>query len=601
MIQHNGYYNGYYNSYYNGYYFKRAIPALIVTAVVFILPVGAVFIRSLSDKEELLRTITDSYTWRLLGFSAMQAAVSAVFSITLALPFAAFLSRYNFRGRRAILTMCDVAFAIPTILCILGFVIYYGNNGLVNRLLKALSGGKFSVKVLYSFKAIIFAHVYLNLPIALSLITNSVVSMPSTEENAARLLGASELKTFVKITLPKVFGTIVSAFTLIFLFCFPSFLIIMTLGGNPRYYNLEAEIYKRTYTDVNPSASAALAMFSFLVMSILLIVTGYGKEEKRIFKAKRDLKPVSGKSRVIAVILCTLLTLFMAPPLLSILYRSFFTTNGSFTLKAWATIATKSKTGVATSLNAILNSLLVATLASFTATRLASSIALGTVRLKLRFLALLTSLPMAIGPVSLGLGFYFLSAKLPIRNLLTSYLFVTLAHTIIVLPFAVRTLLPGARTIPQKLSIAAKTLGCSDSQAFKKIESPLLAPYSRRSFAFCFALSLGEVNATLALGEGRVTTIPVLIYKLINQYNYQAASALAVILIIIALVVFSLGERSTNERNSSIQDSSKQDSSKQNFEENNFAQRDLRAEDSCTQNMTLETTATKKGDNLAQD
>ena len=79
-------------------------------------------------------------------------------------------------------------------------------------------------------------------------------------------------------------------------------------------------------------------------------------------------------------------------------------------------------------------------------------------------------------------------------------------------------------------------------EAYKKIEYPLLKPYRRRAFAFSFALSLGEVNATLALGEGRVTTIPVLIYKLINQYNYQGASALAVILMAVAVAVFAIGE-----------------------------------------------------------
>ncbi len=526
----------------DGYYFKKAIPALVATAVVFIMPVGAVFIRSLTDMSELTRTFTDPYTWRLLLFTVMQAALSAVVSILLALPFAAFLSRYTFRGRRAILTMCDAAFALPAILCVLGFVIYYGNNGIVNRLLSLLSGGRLSVKVLYSFKAIILAHVYLNLPIALSLITNSLTAMPTTEENASRLLGASEAKTFFKVTLPKVWGTILAAFTLIFLFCFPSFLIVMTLGGNPRYYTIEAEIYKRTYTDANPSASAALAIVSFLIMAILLIVTGYGKEEKRVSRTRRVLLKTRGKSKALAVFLSTLLLVFMAPPLLSILYRSFFTRDGVFTLKAWASITTGSRSGIATSLNAIINSLLIASLAALTATRLASSVAIGAVRLRMRSLTLLTSLPMAMGSVSMGLGFNFLATKLPFRNLVLSYIVVLLAHTVVVLPFAVRTLLPGARAIPERLPIAAKTLGGTAKEAYRKIESPLLKPYRRRAFAFSFALSLGEVNATLALGEGRVTTIPVLIYKLINQYNYQGASALAVILIVIAIIVFTFGE-----------------------------------------------------------
>ncbi len=526
----------------DGYYLKMAIPALVVTAVMFILPVGAVFLRSLTDPSALSRTFTDPYTWRLLGFTVMQATLSAVFSVLLALPFAAFFSRYTFRGRKAILTMCDAAFALPAILAILGFVIYYGNNGFINRLLATVSDGKWSLKVLYSFKAIILAHVYLNLPVALSLITNSLSAIPTTEENASRLLGASEIKTFFKVTLPKAWGTILAAFTLIFLFCFPSFLIVMTLGGNPSYYTIEAEIYKRTYTDADPSASASLALVSFLIMSLLLILTGYGKEEKRISRTRRSLIQTKGRTKAFAAILSALLLLFMAPPLLSILYRSFFTKEGAFTLKAWIGIAQRSRTGVATSLNAIFNSLLIAASSAFLATNLASSIAMGATRMKMRALTLITSLPMALGSVSLGLGFRFLSAKLPFRSTFFSYVVVLLAHTVVVLPFAVRTLIPGARAIPERLPLAAKTLGGSTREIYSRIESPLLGPYRGRSFAFAFAISLGEVNATMALGEGRVTTIPVLIYQLIKQYDYQGASALAVILIAVAIIIFAIGE-----------------------------------------------------------
>jgi thiamine transport system permease protein len=149
---------------------------------------------------------------------------------------------------------------------------------------------------------------------------------------------------------------------------------------------------------------------------------------------------------------------------------------------------------------------------------------------------------MAVGSVSLGLGFSFLAARIPFRNTVLSFVLVFLAHLVVVMPFTVRTILPGARRIPQSLSLAARTMGASDKEVYRKVEYPLLKPYRRRAMAFAFALSLGEVNATLTLGEGKVTTIPVLIYKMINQYNYQGASALAVILMAVAVTVFAVGE-----------------------------------------------------------
>lgn len=527
----------------DGFYRRMALPALIVTAVVFVMPVGAVLLRAFSSGGVIGEVITDPYTWKLLAFTVWESFLSATLSVLLAIPFSVFFSRFTFPGRRAILTMSDAAFALPAIIAVLGFVIWFGNNGMVNGILRAVSGGKWSVKILYSFGAIILAHVYLNFPVAFSLITSSLSSMSDSEEKASELLGASGFRTFFMVTLPKVRGTLTAAFTLIFLFCFPSFLIVMGLGGNPRFFTLEAEIYKRTYTDVNPTSSAALAVFSFFVMALLLVITGYGREEKRVERRRRVLLKATGGRKVTAFILSLMIILFMAPPLVAILYRAFFTKEGIFTLKAWTDIAARTSRGAGTSLGAVVNSILIAALSAFIAVNLASSIAMGSVRTGSRFTALLTSLPMAVGSVSMGLGFSFMAAWLPLRNTVTSYLTVLAAHTVVVMPFAVRTILPGARRIPVRLSHAAMILGGDSREAWKLVEKPLLRPYRRRAFAFAAALSLGEVNATLALSEGRVTTIPILIYKMINQYNYQGAAALAVILLSIAIVMFAIGEK----------------------------------------------------------
>ena len=80
-------------------------------------------------------------------------------------------------------------------------------------------------------------------------------------------------------------------------------------------------------------------------------------------------------------------------------------------------------------------------------------------------------------------------------------------------------------------------------ETYIKTERPLLKSYRRKAFIFAFALSLGEVNATLSLSGGRITTLPIQIYRLIGRYNYQGASALGSVLLILAFIVFLLGER----------------------------------------------------------
>lgn len=526
------------------FYLKLSLPALIITFLIFLLPLFSVLGRAFKDgPEAVINTFCDAYTWRLLAFTVWESLLSAVISVSLAIPFSVFFSKYSFFGRKAILTASDVAFALPAILCVLGFVIFYGNNGILNNILISLGLIEDKIKFLYSFPSVIMAHVYLNFPVAFSLITSALAGMDEKEEMASKLLGKSNIYTFIRITIPKVKGTIISAFILIFLFCFPSFLIVMSLGGSPKYYTIEAEIYRRTYTDVNTVSSSSLALFSFIIMSFLLLVSGYGREEKKASRSKRIIKKAKGWKRLEAFVLSCLIFLFLAPPLLSIIYRAFFTKDGSFTLKAWIDIASSSPTGAGTGMEAILNSLLIAFLSSSLAVSLSTAISISAVRRKSRIIPLLTSLPMAAGSVSLGLGFAFLSTRLPYKSIYISYILVILAHLVVVMPFTVRTIMPGAKRIPNTLPLASMCLGKGCYSSYRKVEKPMLKSYRRRAFAFAFALSLGEVNATMALAEGKVTTLPILIYKMINQYNYQGASALAIILLTTAIIVFAIGEK----------------------------------------------------------
>ena len=155
----------------------------------------------------------------------------------------------------------------------------------------------------------------------------------------------------------------------------------------------------------------------------------------------------------------------------------------------------------------------------------------------------LATLPLATGSVTLGLGYSFLAAKLPFRSIATDYILVLLTHMVISLPFAIRTILPGAKEIPERISLASYTLGKSVGETYRKAESPLLRSYRGKAFIFAFALSLGEVNATLTLSGGRITTLPIQIYSLIGSYRQQSAAALGSVLLILAFCVFLIGER----------------------------------------------------------
>ena len=521
------------------FYLGLSAPSLAVLLLLFALPLSFTLAKAFSNRAEAVREVFASpYTYRLLLFTLEQSLLSAAVSVVLALPFSYYFASFRFRGRNTILALSALSFTIPSILVVLGFVIFYGNSGILNKALQSLFDlSEPPVKVLYSFFAIILAHVYLNLPVAFNLITNGWAALPCNEEMASLTLRKSRRVTFFRITLPKLRGVIANAFIIIFLFCFSSFAIVMVLGGNPAYSTLESEIYRKANIMLDPAGAAALALFGFLVTGAILLMTTTGRRRERIERAEARNRRLRRKDAVVVFFLVLLLLLFILPPMLSIFYRSFFTKGGQFSLHEWMKVFEKGNF-----LEAIINSLAIATVSALLSTALSEPLAVYSAKTSSRIVPLLATLPLATGSVMLGLGYNFVAARTGSHGMVAGYVMILATHMVISLPFALRTMLPGAKEIPERVSQASYTLGKGRLMTYLGTERPLLKNYRRKAFIFAFALSLGEVNATLTLSGGRITTLPIQIYRLIGSYSYQGASALGSVLLVLAFMVFLIGE-----------------------------------------------------------
>ena len=520
-------------------YKARTVPALLLVTLLFVLPMVLVFGSAIREGT-LIDSLKEVSTYRILLFTIEEAFVSALISTVAAVPFAAFFSRYRFPGRKAILALSGLSFTMPAILVVLGFVIWYGNNGYLNTLLAGIIGtGAKPIRILYSFPAIILAHAYLNFPIAFLIITSAWSERSETEELAAYTLGKSRLWTFSHVTLPSLRGSVASSFALIFLYCFSSFAIVLVLGGQPRYYTIEAEIYRRVYIDADIPSAAAISIIALTATAIMLLIMPSGRREKRIGRKARELRKAKGGSLAAAFLIVLLILLFLLPPMIAIVYRSFHAKGGAFTTEHWAK-------GLSAGYGAMLSSFIIAFVSSYLSASAASAIALYSAHSRSRFLPFFSTLPLAAGSVTIGLGLLiassYIGSLIPLSADWIRYILLLAAHVMITLPFSVRTITPRAQAIPEVLRDSAYTLSMSSRKTIRKVEKPLLRSGRRKAFCFSFALSLGEVNATMMISLGRLTTLPALIYDLIGRYDYQSASALGTILLLEALIVFIIAE-----------------------------------------------------------
>lgn len=534
------------------FYQRMALPALVVITLFFVLPLlftlSSAFIGpgggfSLSP----IKTVfTDPYTLRVMRFTITQAALSTLASLLVALPGAYLLSSYSFRSKSLILALSAVPFVIPSILVVLGFVIFFGNNGFLNQLLMALfSLSEPPLKILYSYKAIILAHTFYNFPIIMNLVATYAMHLDRRQEAASYTLGASKSETFFRITLPRLLPAIISSASLVFLFCFSSFAIILVLGGGPRYSTMEVEIYRQARMVGSASAAAALSLFSILVTSLLL--AAYSKSQQRLVQSEAykeplllERRPAHAVGRILALLYALSALLFILAPIASVIVRSVYSTSG-FSLKWYRQLLNleRASSHMGSALAALTNSLAIALTVSILAVALGTSLAASIERRRRGkgALEMLGMLSMTVSSVIIGLGYFLITSRVH-GGASLSYALVVLAHLVIALPFTLRVMLPEYRKIPLSYTNSARTLGSTTGHAFFTIELPLLRGAMVSSAIFAFAISMGEFNATLTLSSSTIVTLPIVMYRLIGSYNYQGACALGTILIIVSALVF---------------------------------------------------------------
>jgi sulfate transport system permease protein len=120
---------------------------------------------------------------------------------------------------------------------------------------------------------------------------------------------------------------------------------------------------------------------------------------------------------------------------------------------------------------------------------------------------------------------------------------VVIALTFIGLPFVVRTVQPVLAGFEREVEEAAATLGAGRLRTFVKVIAPALLPSVITGFALAFARAIGEYGSVIFIAGNKpfVSEIaPLLIVIRLEEYDYRAAMALAVVLLIASFVLLAI-------------------------------------------------------------
>lgn len=148
--------------------------------------------------------------------------------------------------------------------------------------------------------------------------------------------------------------------------------------------------------------------------------------------------------------------------------------------------------------------------------------------------------PLLLPTIVLGLALLLVFAQL---GLLATFTGLTIGHAVVAIPYVIRLMLTALNGLPPSLEEAAATLGATPLRVFWRVTLPLMRPALLAAAALAFLASFDEVTITLFLVGPRLTTLPVEVFRYVQNHADPQVSALSVVLIVLTVGVIVLVER----------------------------------------------------------
>ena len=488
-----------------GWLLVAAVPALFITYF-FVYPLARILILGLSELD-VGATGVEARLLKVGWFTVWQASLSTVLTVLVAAPMTWAISNFEFRGRRLATALVTIPFVLPTVVVGTAFVALGWRDSIV---------------------AIIAAHVFFNVAVVVRTVSTLWGRLDPNLQDAARVLGAGQWTVFRTVTLPLLRPAIAAAASIVFLFTFTSFGVVLILGGF-QYATLEVEIYRQAVDLFDLPLAAALAVVQ--LVGVTAVLYAYSRFQERhtatwALRSDRERERPVGVTRILAIGSVATTLIVLAIPLAVLVGRSL----GGGSYRGLFEADRVAGTPIAS----VGNSLLFAAIAMLLATAIglmAAAVITGREGGLSRWFDLTLMLPLGTSAVTIGFGF-IVALGWPV-DLRATFWLIPIAHALVAIPFVVRATVPTLRSIPGEIREAAAVLGASPGRVWREIDLPVVARAALVGAGFAFVISLGEFGATSFIARPNTATVPVMIFRLLSRpgpASFGMAMALSVVL-----------------------------------------------------------------------
>jgi len=518
------------------------MPPVVFLTVFLAAPTVRLLLEGLkTPAAELWAFLLERYTLNKLAWTFSSALISTLLCVLIAWPTALVLSSYRFGGKAALLRTLLLPFVVPAPVAGLGLLALYGNRGISGLDLQDTA------------PLVLLGNLFYNLPLCVRLLHAGFQRLDSSQLEVARALGASQTRRTLQILLPQMTPALHSASSLTFLYTFTAFGLPLILGGE-KYGTLEVYLYTLIEGQLALGQAGVLTVLQLVVTGLAVWV--YTRMDRTTFSSARARPPRERPPRTLLERLTLTLTLIPLllisfVPLLAVLYRAFFGSDG-FTLKFFSNLNSDER-GIPV-LELLRNSLEFALLATLSSLVLGSLHALAVWTLERRkptyppsrtpalstSLDLLTLLPLMASAISVSVGYLLLYPAWTAHSGL-----LVAVYTLFATPLVARALLPALRRLSPSVLEAARLLGGGGPRTLLRFVLPATLPALRGGAALALASALGEFASTLVLSSSNSSTLTVGIFERLGRpgaQNLGEAFALSSVLLALTLLCFWLLE-----------------------------------------------------------
>jgi sulfate/thiosulfate transport system permease protein len=248
---------------------------VLVMLPLMLLPLASVFIYALGDNfRNFLAALATTDALFALRFSVIIAFSTAAVNAVLGTYAAYVLSKTRFPGREQLGIILNLPVAIPNVVVGTSLLLLWGPIGLFGKVLEPLG-----IQPMFTAGGILLAHIFVTLPYMVGAVKPVLDDLPATYEEAAYTMGATRWQTFIHVVFPALRGGLLTGTLLTFAHSLGEFGATVMVSGNLRLKTQTAPLYIFSQFEggnisAANSVAAILAIFSFVLFSLILYVAG---------------------------------------------------------------------------------------------------------------------------------------------------------------------------------------------------------------------------------------------------------------------------------------------------------------------------------------